>query len=46
MENYLPYIWILAMVAMFYFLIIKPQKKKEKEDEDEDEENDDENDDE
>ena len=32
MENYLPYIWIIAMVAMFYFLIIKPQKKKEKED--------------
>ena len=32
MENYLPYIWIIVMVAMFYFLIIKPQKKKEKED--------------
>ena len=32
MENYLPYVWIIVMVAMFYFMIIKPQKKKEKED--------------
>ena len=32
METYLPYLWIIVMVAMFYFMIIKPQKKKEKED--------------
>lgn len=32
MENYLPYVWIIVMVAMFYFMIIRPQKKKEQED--------------
>jgi len=32
MDNYLPYVWIIVMVAMFYFMIIRPQKKKEQED--------------
>ena len=32
MGDYTMYIWIIAMVALFYFMIIRPQKKKEKAD--------------
>jgi preprotein translocase subunit YajC len=30
MGNYGTWIWLLVMVAVFYFLIIRPQKKREK----------------
>ena len=32
MENYTAYIWIALMIALFYFMLIRPQKKKEKAD--------------
>ncbi|MBO7275180.1 MAG: preprotein translocase subunit YajC, partial [Clostridia bacterium] len=30
MGNYGTWIWLIVMVAVFYFLIIRPQKKREK----------------
>lgn len=30
--DYMTIIWLVAMVAVFYFLLIRPQKKKEKAD--------------
>jgi len=30
MDNYGTWIWLIVMVAVFYFLIIRPQKKREK----------------
>lgn len=32
MGDYTAYIWIVLMIALFYFMLIRPQKKKEKAD--------------
>lgn len=32
MGDYTGYIWIVLMLALFYFMLIRPQKKKEKAD--------------
>ncbi len=32
MGDYTMYIWLAAMIALFYFMLIRPQKKKEKAD--------------
>ena len=32
METWTAYIWIIVMIALFYFMLIRPQKKKEKAD--------------
>ncbi len=32
MGDYMMYIWIAVMIALFYFMLIRPQKKKERAD--------------
>ncbi len=32
MGDWTAYIWIILMIALFYFMLIRPQKKKEKAD--------------
>ena len=28
--GYMPIVWLVAMIALFYFMLIRPQKKQEK----------------
>ena len=30
MENYMSFIWIAMMIAIFYFMLIRPQNKRKK----------------